>query len=176
MQLIQHQEFQALRVPDHSLVKTVLARHEQFEHHEIGEQYVGLSLGNLPPFCVVFLAGISCDGRTKILVNSRVIDVFFDLSQLTVSESIHWIDYDGASATWLTGTSRPHNCVNNWHKKAEGFTRASSGRDDKTLLIPRLCNCALLMPVECERRSFLAKSKYLAESWINYAIIGQLIY
>jgi len=43
-------------------------------------------------------------------------------------------------------------------------------------LIPRFRNCALLMSVESERRSFLAKSKYLAESWINYAIIRQLIH
>ena len=51
VQLVKHQELQALRRPDHLLIQRVLAREDVLQHHVVREQDVGgIVLDLLPLF------------------------------------------------------------------------------------------------------------------------------
>ena len=49
-----------VRIRDDRAVKRVLPRHQQFKHHEIGEENVWLCLPNALAFLLALLAGIAC--------------------------------------------------------------------------------------------------------------------
>ena len=56
-----------MRIGDDRAVELVLPRHQQFEHHEIGEQNVGLRLADALAFFLAFLAGVARKCRPQIV-------------------------------------------------------------------------------------------------------------
>jgi hypothetical protein len=67
VKLIKHDEFKAICVGDHGTVEWILPRHQQFEHHEIGEQDVRLRVTNALALIIAFLARMAGEGRTQLL-------------------------------------------------------------------------------------------------------------
>jgi hypothetical protein len=66
MQLVKKDEVEALRILDDGLVELVLPGHQQFEHHEIRQQDVGLGFADAHAFVMVFLAGVPREGRSQV--------------------------------------------------------------------------------------------------------------
>ena len=56
MEFVEYDEVEAVRVGNHRAVKGALPRHEQLEHHEIGEKDVGLRVADALALLLAFLA------------------------------------------------------------------------------------------------------------------------
>ena len=63
MQLVEHQELQAIGGGEHPLVVGVGARQQQFEHHEVGEQDIGRVRGDGGALLLILLAGVAGEGH-----------------------------------------------------------------------------------------------------------------
>ena len=103
MQLIQHQKLQPPGGLDNGSIQLVLPRHQQFEHHEVGQDDIGRVLADAFALVLIFLTritgishrsagGICAIGTKKLL----------QLVPLTVGQGIHRVDDDRLDAPSVT--------------------------------------------------------------------------
>jgi hypothetical protein len=119
MQLVEHQEIETVGVGDDRAVERVLPGHQQLEHHEIGEQDVGLRLANSLALLRAFLARIASKRRPQMVGQSGLLDELVDLLALAVCQRIHWIDHDCPRARWLARLAGADRSINDRNEKAE---------------------------------------------------------
>jgi len=148
VQLVENQEPQALTVADHLLIDVVLPRHEQFEHHEVGEQDVGRVVGDLAPNIGFVLAGVPSEGHRPFARD--VADELLELLQLAVRQGIHGVDDDGAGPRLAALRLLPQNGIHDGNEEAQGLARPRARGHHVALLIGGQSNGFLLMLVEHE--------------------------
>jgi hypothetical protein len=66
----------AVRVRDDGPIKSVLARHQEFEHHEVGQQDIGLCLSDPLTFIGAFLACVARKGRAQLIRQLGLVNEF----------------------------------------------------------------------------------------------------
>ena len=81
-----------------TLVELALTRHQELDHHEIGQQDVGFGLSDALAFFGVFLPGVSGKGRAQIFRQAGLVEKFVEFFGLAVGQSIHWVDHDCSRA------------------------------------------------------------------------------
>ena len=59
MQLVQHQKAQSGAVSNHPSIQVILTGHQEFEHHEVGQQNIGRTVGNRLALLSGFLSGVA---------------------------------------------------------------------------------------------------------------------
>mgnify|MGYP000679837393 CR=1 FL=1 len=57
VEFVQHQEAQSGAVSNHPSIQVILTGHQEFEHHEVGQQNVGRTVGNRLALLGGFLSG-----------------------------------------------------------------------------------------------------------------------
>ena len=103
VKLVEHEEIEALGIGDDGPVERVLPRHQQLEHHEVGEQDVGLAARMRSRSSWRLLARVAGEGRPRCLWQAGLLDEFVELLELAVGQRVHRIDDDGARARLLPG-------------------------------------------------------------------------
>ncbi|HRI06173.1 MAG TPA: hypothetical protein PKW35_00080 [Nannocystaceae bacterium] len=151
MQLIEHQEAQALAVADHLAIELVLPGHQQLEHHEVGQQDVGRVVGDASALLAVLLTRVTLerDGLVALDVRYELVEFL----ELAVCQRVHRVDDDrpcaARGALPLLGEHRAHDR----DEEAERLARARACRDDVALALRGEDDGLLLVLVEGERRS-----------------------
>src|SRR5262249_34886630 len=84
VKLIEDDEIQPLGITDHRAIELVLTRHQKLEHHEVGQQNVGLGLADALPFLLAFLPGITSERRPQSLRQLGLIKELLELLHLAV--------------------------------------------------------------------------------------------
>jgi hypothetical protein len=74
VELVEHEEAQARAVADDLAVDLVLPRHEQLEHHEVGEQDVWRVVGDALAQLVALLPGVA---RESHRASARAVGRYF---------------------------------------------------------------------------------------------------
>src|SRR5262245_60314064 len=108
VKLIEDDEIQPLGITDDGAIELVLARHQELEHHKVGQQNVGLALSDALPFLLAFLPGVTRKARPQPLRQLGLIKELLELLHLAVSQCIHRIDDDGASARRFSSRARAY--------------------------------------------------------------------
>src|ERR1039458_2178253 len=118
MQLIEYQKIEALGVRDDLAVILALSRHEQLEHHEVGQKDVGLAGANGLAIGGVILSGVARKRGPEVLGKFRLVYELLQLLHLAVSQGIHRIDDDGTGAPLLSSDARTHGSVEDGDEEA----------------------------------------------------------
>lgn len=88
MQLIQHQELQALSGSDHLLIERVLPGEDVLQHHVVREQDVRRIVLNFLPFLCLLLAGVTSEGDLLAALGIAIAEILLQLFELAVA-AIH---------------------------------------------------------------------------------------
>ena len=118
MQLIEYQEVQTLGICDYLAIILALSRHEQLEHHEVGQKDVGLAGANSLAIGCVILSGVARKRGPEVLGKFRLVDELLQLLHLAVGQGIHWIDDDGTGAPLFSSDARTHGSVEDGDEEA----------------------------------------------------------
>ena len=93
VEFVENEEPKALAVADDTSVDVFLPRHEQLEHHEVGEEDVRGLVCNPAPLVSVFLSRVA--GERAPPVSRHLVDELVELLHLGVRERVHRVDHDG---------------------------------------------------------------------------------
>ena len=148
VQLIEHDEPQAAAVLDDLPVEIVLPRHQQFEHHEVGEQDVRRVVLDALAFLGAFLAGVSREGWGMGVARTEIAPQLFHLA---VGKRVHRINDDGAGSWSFTRFPRLDRGVDDGNEETQRLPRAGAGRDGVTLIAQGIADGLLLVLAELER-------------------------
>jgi hypothetical protein len=66
----------------------------------------GLGLFDALAFVLAFLAGVTCEGRSQVLRQARLVEELVELFPLAISERVHRVDHDGTRAPLVAGGAR----------------------------------------------------------------------
>ena len=155
VQFVQNQEAQARAVADDPAVDLLLPRHEELEHHEVGEQDVRRVVRDLPPLAGVFLPRVA--GERDRPVSRRLLDELAELLHLGVRERVHRVDDDGARAPLGARAPCAQNVVDDGDEEAERLPGARAGRHHEALTFRGERNGLLLVLVEGQRPAVRAE-------------------
>jgi hypothetical protein len=124
------------------------SRHQQFEHHEVGEKDVWLRGAYPLTLVIVLLASVAGEGRSDVFWQIGLLEELLELALLAVGERVHRIDHDRAGARRLTGVARPDRRIDDRYEEAERF--AGPGASGHHEALPRGClgDCLRLMAVK----------------------------
>ena len=177
MQFIQDQKFQPLAVFHHPPVDVLEAGQNQLQHHEVGEQDIGGVVSDGLTFLGLFLSGVAGHGNGA-LAGCQAIEEFVEFLQLAVSQRIHRIDDDGASAgpgVLVLGLEDP---VDDRNKKGQGFTRSCARGDHIALVLVGLGQGFQLVGIEDQGLGLprpLAKLKDFRAGGVQFTRLGQFL-
>src|SRR5260370_41793360 len=76
MKIVEHNEIEAVRIRDYGPIESILPRHQEFEHHEVGEEDIGLRLADALTFLTAFLASVASESRTQLIRQFGLINEF----------------------------------------------------------------------------------------------------
>ncbi|MDT4824360.1 hypothetical protein FQZ97_576070 [compost metagenome] len=130
VQLVQYEELQSPHVSDDFLVEAILPGHQQFEHHEVGQDDVGLRRCNALALRVAFLAGVALESWLEMRINAAAFDELLQFLALGIRQRVHRIDHDRARARRAAGALGLKDAVDDWHEEAQRLPRAGAGGDD----------------------------------------------
>src|SRR5258708_6969056 len=133
MKLVQHNKFEPVRILDDRPVKGILTRHQEFEHHKIREEDIGLCLSNALSLFGSLLAGVTIKRGTQVGRQFRLFDELLQFLHLTVGESVHWINDNRARPLRLAGSPGTDSRIYDRDEEAEGLARTGAGCNDEAL-------------------------------------------
>jgi hypothetical protein len=105
VKLIQYDKFDTVRVRNDSAIQRILARHQQFKHHEVRKEDVRLLFADALALFLALLASVAGEHRPQRLGQAGLTNELFELFQLAVCQRVHRVDDDCARAPRLA--SRP---------------------------------------------------------------------
>ena len=155
VQFVQNQEAQARAVADDPAVDLLLPRHEEFEHHEVGEQDVRGFVRDPSPLAAVFLPRVA--GERDRPLSRRLLDELAELLHLGVRERVHRVDDDGARAPLGARAPCAQNVVDDGDEEAERLPGARAGRHHEALARRGERDGLLLVLVEGQRPALRAE-------------------
>jgi hypothetical protein len=80
VELIENDEVEPLGIADDRLVEVVLPGHQQLEHHEVGQDDVGLGVADPLPLLVTLLTRVAGEGRAPRLLQACLVHEFLELA------------------------------------------------------------------------------------------------
>ena len=155
VQLVEDEEAQILAVADDPAVDLLLPRHEELEHHEVGEQDVRGLVRDPPPLAGVFLPRVA--GERDRRISRRLVDELAELLHLGVRERVHRVDDDGARAPVRIRPPRLQNVVDDGDEEAERLPGPRAGRHHEALARRGERDGLLLVLVEGQRPAVRAE-------------------
>ena len=155
VQFVQNQEAQARAVADDPAVDLLLPRHEELEHHEVGEEDVRRVVRDPSPLVRILLPRVA--GERDRPVSGRLLDELAELLHLGVRERVHRVDDDGARAPLGVRAPRPQNVVDDGDEEAERLPGSRAGRHHEALACRGERNGLLLVLVEGQRPAVRAE-------------------
>ena len=100
-------------------VQFILPSHQQLEHHEVGEQDVGLRGANSLAFFGTLLARVTGKGRFQMIWQSGLLDELVNFLALAVRQRIHRINYDCPRARRLALSAGADRSIDYRDKEAQ---------------------------------------------------------
>jgi hypothetical protein len=95
VQLVEHQELQALRRLDDGALHR--PREDQLQHHIVGEQDVWRVLEDAPALLLALLAGVRGEGDRSPAVGVAVAEELAEFVELAVGQGVHRVDDEGTN-------------------------------------------------------------------------------
>ena len=95
-QLVQDQEAKARAVADDPAVELVLPRHQEFQHHEVGQENVRGLVRNPLPLVPVLLARVARERDPAF--SGHLVDELAQFLHLRVRQRVHRVHDDGVRA------------------------------------------------------------------------------
>ena len=149
VQLVQDQEAQALAVANDLAVELLLPRHQELQHHEVGEKDVrGLACNPLP-LALVVLPRVAVE-RDRTL-SRYLVDELGQLVHLGVGERVHRVDDDGVRAPLRARAPCLQHVADDGDEEAERLSGPRAGRHDEALALCGEGDGLLLVLVEGQR-------------------------
>ena len=146
VQLVQDEEAQARAVADDPAVDLLLPRHEELEHHEVGEEDVRRVVRDPSPLVRILLPRVA--GERDRPVSRRLLDELAELLHLGVRERVHRVDDDGARAPLGARAPCAQNVVDDGDEEAERLPGARAGRHHEAVALRGERDGLLLVLVE----------------------------
>ena len=169
VELVQDQEPKAGAVADDPAVQFLLPRHQQLQHHEVGEENVGRMVGNPPPLVPVLLPRVA--GERDRGLAGHLADELAQLVHLGVRERVHRVDDDGLRAPVCAGSPRGQHLVDDGDEEAQRLAGPGTRRNDEALALGGERDRLLLVLVE--RQRLAVGAEYLHAARVQHAARNQ---
>ena len=169
VELVQDEEPKASAVADDPAVDLLLPRHEELEHHEVGEEDVRRLVGNPLPLVLVLLSGVA--GERDRPVSRHLADELVELLHLGVGERVHRVDHDGAGARFRVRPPCDQHVTDDGDEEAERLPGPRAGRHHEALARCGERDGLLLVLVERQRPTLRAED--VGTAGIEHAVRSQ---
>ena len=169
MQLVQHEEAQPRTVADDAAIDILLPRHEEFQHHEVGEQDVRRVVRNALPLVHVLLAGVAGEGDRSI--SGHLTDELGEFVHLRVRERVHRVDDDGVRSSLGGCAARLQDVVDDGDEEAERLPGSRAGRHHEALTLGGQRDRLLLVLVEGQ--GLAVRAEDVRAAWVQDIVRDQ---
>jgi hypothetical protein len=131
VQLVEDEETQPHAVFHDAPVQIILPGHEQFEHHEVGQEDIRRVVRNAVSLLGVLLARVSGEcHRTRA---RDIADELVELFELRVRQGVHGVDDDGTRAGLAAAALLREDMMNDGDEEAQRLAGARARGDDIAL-------------------------------------------